>query len=73
MMISWIYVPSLIMIGQRSAEKLANSYLAALRSNLIGCRRYFREIFIFFVKHGLKIKCAKFRDDWTKCVIGDTF
>ena len=28
---------------------------------------------MFLIKHGLKIMCAKFGDDWTKFVIGDTF
>ena len=45
--------------------------------NLIGCSGQtvlnLKHLWYFFIKHGLKIMCAKFRDEWTKCVIGVAF
>ena len=65
------------MICQRAAEILSNFYLAASRSNLIGCSGEmvlnFINLSMFFIKHRLKIMCARFRDYWTKFVIGDAF
>ena len=53
------------------------SCLASTRSNLIGSSGKMLWIWkidsMFFVKHGLKIICAKFREDSTTFVIRDTF
>ena len=53
------------------------SCLAISRSNLIGCSGQtvlnLSNFSMFLIKHCLKIMCAKFRDDWTKFVIGYAF
>ena len=68
MMVSWVYVPSLVMLCQRAA---------ASQSNLIGCCGQtvlnLNKPLTPFLAHGMNIICAKFPDDWAKIVIEEVF